>query len=196
MFQFERLSFPEKVQFIKYTKESFSIPETIHLDGFVCAKEEFATTGNGGDHYVYLWKHMFGNPFYVGSGQGKRWTWKHREADFSRHLDKGDSAVYKVLSCVDRETARKFERYITFHLCSMGYVLANKDNNLDKLSDKSIGELIKGVGYRNDKLTEKVESAVCNILIDDRFDGKSVLGTQMFKEKYGDHYFSETLHHK
>lgn len=116
-----KLNFPETLQMMRHVAVQ-PISSSVHLDGYAESEEfKFAVNGNGGEYYVYLWKHMFGDVFYVGSGKGDRWTEKNRSSnkEFLKHIDAGDAVVYKILVDVDKNTARKFEQYVSFPLIQL-----------------------------------------------------------------------------
>ena len=101
--------------------------DRIANEGCVCTKDGLALDYKGGDYYVYLWKHMFGEPFYVGKGKGDRWKNIHRNQTFTAHIEKGDAVIYKVITGLDHESALKYEKYVSWLLSNAGVILANQD---------------------------------------------------------------------
>ena len=160
--------------------------------GFIKKKTDFSVSFDSGEAYVYLWKHMRGHIFYVGSGINGRSNQKNRTNDFLRELDRADAVLYIVADGLDRETAFKIERYISGWISMYGDYLTNKDNRVD-LSDKEsfceeMNELSKEIG--KEKL-DAIESAVLGTSLDDKFSYCDALIPQAFIEEYGLHFFSK-----
>lgn len=191
--EYNRLSFGEKCR-ISSSAQRVSVYYThISYDGFVTAKDRFAVTEANGDAYVYMWKHLVGDVFYVGSGVRERWKVKNRSASFLKEIDKGDAVVYKVLDGVDRETAFIYERYISCSLSEVGYNLCNRDNSAAGDKKKQF-EAWKKKNYKELKSErcKLVEHAVIDkILLDRDFSWTVFLEQRKFLEEYGEHYFSE-----
>lgn len=142
------------------------------------------------EHYVYIWKHAWGDPFYVGSGKGDRWTNISRRCDdFYLHLDQADAVVYRVLSGVDSKTAHAYEKYVSVNLGRAGYTLANGDNNYEYATESARQKMIERcdelVGL---ELTARVEAAVLGIIGDN--PGCDYRITDTFIQEYGADYFS------
>ena len=83
----------------KISAETYTeiLTNRIENEGYVCAKNELSLDYASGDYYVYLWKHMFGEPFYIGKGKDNRWKSIQRNDSFTSHINKGDGVVYKVV---------------------------------------------------------------------------------------------------
>ncbi len=82
---------------------------------------------NHGEHYVYMWKHANGIPYYIGSGKGQRW--KNigsgvRSDTFCSHLNQLDSVCYMVYAGMTEKQAREAEFCCIYMLSSLGYNLA------------------------------------------------------------------------
>lgn len=189
---YEQLSFAEKLQLaMRPEVQRVKINSTIHLDGYVCEKKyEYAVQGKSGEYYVYLWKHMYGEVFYVGMGHGNRMTCKRRSHEFATHLDKGDVVVYRVLANVDQQTAREYERYITASFVQAGVKLVNRDNNPEKMSAENKKTCTDRESLQNAEWAKAVEDAVFKILLDSNFTARDIIAVQRFLSEYGDHYFS------
>lgn len=191
---YEELPFVEKIKFIKsaiFVTNNFNLDtRCLMYDGYLkkITKHEFCSSD--GEYYVYLWRHAWGDPFYVGSGKGDRWTTKHgRCNDFFLHLNQADAVVYKILSGVDSHTARLFEKYVSVNLTEAGYTLANWDNNLEYITDEArkrrIDECKK---IDNHELACDVQKAVLDILYDKPECDYFV--TDKFIMEHGADYFS------
>jgi hypothetical protein len=162
----------------------------LYWDGYLCATDKMAAVAGDGDYYVYLWRHAWGEPFYVGSGKGDRWKSKQGRCDeFYPHLDKADAVTYLVLCGVDSKTARLFERYVSVNLVEAGYDLVNGDNNPKRFPEQGRERLIKRCAEtESHELTPAVQKAVVKILGDDpRCDHRI---THEFLERYGAGYFT------
>lgn len=189
-------SFADRILFSKQVEELFRPSRLNHemnylgWDGYLRAIKDKCVHGGDGDCYVYLWRHAWGDPFYVGSGKGKRWTNKSSRCDdFYLHLDQADAVVYLVLDGVDAKTARLYENYVSVNLGRAGYTLANGDNNFEYATDQSQQRMIekceKLVGT---ELTGMVENAVLSIIGDrPRCDYRI---TDAFIMEHGADYFS------
>lgn len=145
------------------------------------------------DYYVYIWKHAWGDPFYVGSGKGDRWVNKNARCDdFYLHLDQGDAVVYKVLAGVDAKTAHLYEKYVSVNLGRAGYVLANGDNNYEYATESAKQKMIekcdKLVGL---DLTNRVEGTVLRIISDEPKCDYRI--ADAFIMRYGTDYFSRNF---
>lgn len=88
-----------------------------------------------GEHYVYMWKHNGGIPFYIGSGvRGRATSIASRGADFHRELSKADNILWYIVEGVSDKLARRIERYCSVYISSLGYRLINKDFNIRYMS--------------------------------------------------------------
>lgn len=195
---YNRMPFGEKCRTTIGLRElsNFMSPGAIaiSIDGFVRAKDKYAVTETGGEAYVYLWKHIDGDVFYVGSGVGERWKQKYRGEQFYKEIDKGDAVVYKVLDGVDRATAFFYERYISCSLSEAGFPLCNADNLV--LSDKSAERFKDWKSANEQELNSErckaVESVILNsVLSDTDFVWTVHRDMKRFLEEYGEHYFTE-----
>ena len=175
---------------LKQSSVSFET-STLATNGFCLSTDRLSTHGDGGEYYVYLWKHALSNKvFYVGSGKGDRWTMKFGRSDaFYKEIDFGDAVVYKIADCLSEKEARQYEQYASISLSLAEFKLSNKDNNVELKSDKSTERGIK----RNDELsnaefTKLFEDAMINIVGDiPKIDYEIV---ENFRKKYGRNYFS------
>lgn len=193
---FDNLSFSEKLEQTRKIIQTnlLSVGDchlcALRLDGYL---QKFANEGvreNSGDYYVYLWKHAWGEPFYVGSGTGDRWTSKCPRCDgFYSHLDAGDAIVYKILDGVDGRTARMYEQYVSANLTTAGYPLVNGDNNVLGKSKGARDRLMEKCSQvKNCDLTSRVEKAVFDILNHNAKCDYRI--TSEFIKEYGANYFS------
>lgn len=171
-----------------------SKPYRMATDGFVEKMETGAVRGSGGKHYVYVWLHLLtGSVFYVGSGMGDRWIAKFRgdQAGFLKHLDEGDSIVYKVLSDVDEETAKFYERYISLSLSKEGFGLVNRDNiHKETTVYKAERWLMENADRISNGMTKNIEEFMLNHMLKNAFTLENVLSAYRFREEYGKDYFS------
>lgn len=164
----------------------------VSFDGYLRALVTKAVQECAGNYCVYLWKHAWGEPFYVGSGTGNRWKSKSSRCDdFYLHIDAADAVVYKIIDGVDRNTARLYECYVSASLSAAGYVLANSDNNIAKSSDSEKERIISKCSLvEGSDLTKAVENAVFEVINHNpRCDHRI---TSAFLEKYGTDHFSRT----
>ena len=189
----EAMPFLDKLKMVRsvhqFTNDGYH--GTMNWEGYLSIDESKSVQFDDGDCYVYVWKHNFGEPFYVGSGKKDRWkSLNSRCKDFYQHLDKADAIVYKVIDGLDRNTAFAYERYVSFHLSAAGYNLANSDNNYQRASEQTKRNIDKTFySLEREETTPAVENAVLNILN----DNKSHLcrTSTLFLDRYGEHYFSE-----
>lgn len=196
---YNQMSFSDKCKAVRSVRgfSSFVNYEggSIRWNGYVVAKEAFALNESGGDSYVYLWKHIDGDIFYVGSGKKDRWIQKFRNDSFLKEIDKGDSVVYKVLAGVDRQTAFLYERYISYSLGKAGYYLCNSDNLFHADNQQTYEKWVKcNQKELSSERCRKVENIILSkILNDEDFKysvHKSILG---FRNEYGNDYFSKNF---
>lgn len=190
-----KLTFAERVDFFRRMNMSFGNKVSRGVNellwyGRLAERTYKGIYAGDDDYYVYLWRHAWGDPFYVGSGKNDRWTnIGGRCDDFYLHLDQADSVVYRVLSGVDSKTARLYERYISVNLGRAGYVLANGDNNYEYATGSARQKMIetcdKLVGL---ELTTRVENAVLGIISEE--PGCDYRVTDDFIMKHGADYFS------
>lgn len=192
--EFNNMPFSKRVGFLKsvYQTEHWHC-NSINWNGYCCCKSFFAINRNEGEHYVYLWKHLDGDIFYVGRGIGDRWVNKNRKEDFLRHIDKGDAVVYMILCGVDKQTAMFYEKYISGSLSEGGYPLANRDNNIHKMGLEKFHEwCCNNSELLSSELTKQVEGVVLEKIIPDKnFTITELSAIQNFRKMYGDTYFSD-----
>ena len=158
-------------------------------DGCLEHSDKIAVRGDGGECYVYVWKHAFGRPFYVGSGKGGRWLNKNRKPDFLKHIDMADAIVYKVLTNVDRKTAYECEKFVSLLFTLHEVELSNKDNNAmlkhTKITPDEFERMLEEPIYK------EIKSVVLNrVLGADDLPYEAALGQEEFKKHYGNSYFS------
>lgn len=194
---YEALPFDEKLAFANLTRKlgENHITTTVKWNGYLLCDEEHAIELGDGSHYVYIWKHAWGDPFYVGSGKGKRWVTKSpRNPDFYKHLDKGDAVVYKFVSGLDKSTSLAYEEYISVMLSSAGIELANSDNNVfGKEKDNRNKRIKKCSNVALLPETEKIQDELIKFVLNTerRADGHV---TTVFLEECGTSYFSNYYH--
>ena len=168
--------------------------EWISYRGFVSAKDEFAHKTREGEYYVYIWKHMFGKPFYVGSGHGYRWIDIHcRNRLFYAELDKGDAVVYKVIDGLKEADARYFETYVSLSLDLAGVELSNLDNRVRASQVRNVEAYKERLSeMRNHAHALEVENVITDkILMDNAFNARDILEVRRFEKVCGERYFTE-----
>ena len=192
---YENLGFSQKLQLVQAVAKGGDrlVCERIRLDGFVEKRTEYAVTCDDGEYYVYLWKHLDGDVFYVGSGKNNRCIQRNRGVNFLKHIDKGDAVLYIVAQGLSKNGARFYERYISGCISFTGVQLVNKDNNIERIGFKKFEEWLQDNSEAlSDPLTKDIEDIILNkILTDDKFSARTVLGISAFIELYGHSYFSD-----
>lgn len=189
--ELDKMSFADKIKLVKSMSSVQYKHNFIKYDGYVAEKDTFAVYGGDDEYYVYLWKHLDGDVFYVGSGHGERYRNKHRNVDFLRHIDKGDAVVYRILIGVDSKTARFYEKYLSGSMGLADYILSNGDNNVIHIgADKFNRWLEDNASKLDNELTRKIENAILKVLYDTDFRADHVRSIQTFREECGDAYFS------
>lgn len=167
----------------------------IKYNGCLKKSDKFCCVAGDGDYYVYVWMHLGGELFYVGSGKGDRWLNRHRRIEFMRHLDQGDAVVYKVLSGVDKQTSLMYEKYISFCFSWIRDSIVNRDNNLWNISPSQTTKLLRlSSELENTYLTRLVEETVVKILENNSFQcakAVDILAIGKFRRIYGETYFSD-----
>ena len=145
------------------------------------------------DFCVYLWKHCWGEPFYVGSGKGDRWkSLSSRCDEFYRHIDKADAAVCRVVSGVDQKTARKYEKYTSLLLSVAGYSLVNRDNVIrEHMTIEKARAFLDECNDSDDGMIPKINSELVKI-VGSVQRGCDYRVTESFLREYGNDYFSRT----
>lgn len=164
----------------------------LRWDGYLFSDESSALSLGDGEHYVYMWSHAWGNPFYIGSGKGNRWlTRSNRNNDFFRHLDDADAVVRKLVVGLDERTARIYEEYISINLSMAGIELANHDNNIIGKNDKiKAGRIARLEEISKLEYTDVVENSLANTLAKTE-PNADFRTTYIFWELYGRHFFSK-----
>lgn len=196
---FNQMSFSDKCKAVRSMKEFSSFVSygcsSIRWNGYAVAKEHLALKESGGDSYVYLWKHIDGDVFYVGSGKGDRWTQKFRNDSFLKEIDKGDSVVYKILTGVDRPTAFLYERYVSYCLSQAGYDLCNSDNTFTGDNLQAFEKWKKSNQQElSSERCRKIEEIILNkILYDEKFDYGVHKSISRFQNECGEDYFSRNF---
>ena len=168
----------------------------LKYDGYLFANSHCAVRCDSGEYHVYVWAHLLsGEIFYVGSGIEDRWQCRYRLKNqaFMEHLDHGDAVVYKIIDGVDLETARFYERYLSLSISGSGVELANSDNNVFKCGNSKAKEwMLENADRLSDDFTRQVEDVLLNkILSESDFKGNDVLEALVFRQTYGDHWFSQ-----
>lgn len=194
---FESLSFPDKLNLARRVGSSCGCAllsqgvSDLVWYGYLTTVLDKRVHENSGEHYVYVWRHCWGDPFYVGMGKGDRWTSRGGRCDeFYYHLDAGDAVVYMLLDGVDSKTAHEYERYVSGSLSLAGYELANRDNNTRTKSEQEIKRMMERCRESAGKdLTPRVEKAVLNI-IQHKVSVADYRVTDKFLRNYGSDYFS------
>ena len=166
--------------------------DRVEKTGFVKKKERFAVSFGNGNAYVYLWKHMNGNVFYVGSGTGNRCEFIGRGYNFARELDDADSVIYIVADGLNRDEAYKIERYVSGTISLLNPLfLKNKDNIIKNCDvNKFIEESKESLSCFDGGDIRSLENAVVNILIDNDFTYMDAITTQEFFDENGRKFFS------
>lgn len=162
----------------------------IAIHGYVREKKDFSVSVGNGNSYVYLWKHILGNVFYVGSGINDRYKSKNRGKEFLEELDRADVVVYFVATDMDRNMAYKLERYVSGVL-SYPIPLTNHDNRItEKNKDDFIAEIPSLLDGFDENTRKQIENAIGLILSDDDFTYRERVAANDFIDEYGSHYFS------
>lgn len=184
-----RLSLTQQMESVIHTLKM------IKYDGYLKLKDCFAIHQNKGEYYVYLWKHMRGDIFYVGSGKGNRCVHKNRGMEFFEHLDKGDAIVYIVLDGTTKETARFYERYLSGCLSDIGQPLTNKDNIVARMGKDVFEDWLKDNNIiLCNALTKDIENVMLNKILPDKdFTYEDILSKEQFLEENGNKYFSSEV---
>jgi hypothetical protein len=193
--EFSKKSFAERVRVCKTMSEINKRHSFIKYNGYVEFKSNFAVKLEEGDYYVYLWKHLDGGIFYVGSGHDERYRSKNRNAECLKEMDKGDSVIYMVLTGTDSKTARFYERYISYNLGLAGYTLTNSDNNLEKVGEGHIKKWMTDNAAKIDTdLTRSIEKSIIDDIIwDTDFRADHFYSIQAFRNECGNEWFSSTI---
>lgn len=102
-------------------------------------KEYDSFISYNGEYYVYLWKHIDGAPFYVGSGKNNRWLNTNpntRSKEFLKELKRRDAIVYKVATGLTEKESRDFEFCCIHALTYQGINLAQIAWNYQRLTSE------------------------------------------------------------
>lgn len=102
-------------------------------------------------YYVYAWKRLGGDIYYIGSGKNQR-CYVNRKNDFSEIIKHKDSIVYIIAEEMTMRDARILESRIIHDLSKTGY-LENKKYNMSV--DKRQRNSIKVNWYKSNELMIK-----------------------------------------
>ncbi len=106
-----------------------------------------------GEHYVYIWRHENGDPFYVGSGKGYRSKSTYaRPVDFYGELMALDAVLCYIAADVSEKDARFIEYYCSFVLSSAGVKLTNSDGVVSRLTEHGVARKQKEYQKEADKV--------------------------------------------
>ena len=191
--EFEKMEFSDKLKLIRSTALFHYHPNFIKFNGYVQVKDDFEISAGDDDFYVYLWKHIDGEIFYVGSGKDERYRDKcNRPMEFLKHIDKGDAVVYRILCGVDMKTARFYERYVSGSLSLANFSLANRDNNVFYIGESKFKRWLNDNKHAlENEITHKIEDVILNkVLLDHDFQGHHFYAIQTFMKECGETYFS------
>jgi hypothetical protein len=192
--EYEDLEFCDKVAFAEDVCKTRRMNSWVALNGYVCKKDNLAINLGRGEHYVYIWKHMYGDVFYVGKGCGKRWvTISPRSFKFYENLNKGDCVVYKIVTGISDDEAMLYERYISLVFRLAGVELVNGDNVVTKSVEETKAEVAQ---IRNNELPldhiQKIEETIINkIMLDSDFAFYEAEDREHFLESCGGKYFTK-----
>lgn len=139
-----------------------------------------------GEHYVYIWRHMNGDPFYVGSGKGYRSRSTYdRPTDFYGELMALDAILCYIAADISEKDARFIERYCSFALSSSGVKLTNSDGVVSRLTAAGVERKQREYQKESDKVF--VIKRRLDFLLNKRYDVPANRGevlTRFWKE-YG-----------
>lgn len=140
LIKFDNLSIDDKIAFYDninkmYENTTYRMSASrLKWNRCIKCEERKAYMAGTGDWYVYMWKHIDGTPFYVGSGKGYRWldhTQRSRSKEFIIETDKNDAIVYKVAMGLDMQEARDIEFCCIHNLTKSGYDLTQTIDTKD-----------------------------------------------------------------
>jgi hypothetical protein len=158
-----------------YVRRDFDALNVIHTNLF-----------SKGEHYVYIWRHENGAPFYVGSGKGYRSRSTYaRPVDFYGELMALDAVLCYIADGVSEKDARFIEHYCSFALSSAGVKLANSDGVVSRLTDKGVER--KRKEYQQESAKVCVIQRRLDFLVNKKYDVPENRGevlTRFWKE-YG-----------
>lgn len=159
----------------------------------IAIRDGFAGKEGEKNSYVYLWKHMNGDVFYVGSGTGKRSTAIKKNDKFLSEMDKGDSVVYIVASGLKRYQAFVLEAYVSNLMSLMVVNLANEYNVVNTKKKKyDFMSRADGLDFWLGRgVNDRVNCAIQKILRDRNFSRDDAMTTAMFLSENGLNYFSQ-----
>ena len=193
--EFNRQPYYEQLKLVRSITATNNLVQvgvsSLSWDGCLRREEDFAIRVGDEEYSVYLWKHAWGEPFYVGSGKGDRWKiLSPRCDDFYRQIDAADAVVYRLIVGATSDFARRYEKYLTFCLRLAGYSLVNGDYFVPIEDCTKTDEAKKFVlGMDKEKTTLVVKKMLSTVL------GHTPRGcdyriTCKFIEEYGSDYFS------
>lgn len=143
--QYNALSEKEKAEFHRSVEQMRKSAENNHYAGNLvwhgcidCFRNAGISGLHDGEHYVYLWKHIDGKPFYVGSGKNGRWlnhSDRNRNSAFAEHKKRHDAFVYLVATCMSEQDARDAEFCCIHNLSKRGYDLAQTTGTYGRLNN-------------------------------------------------------------
>lgn len=167
--------------------------ESLRKRGYVGYKDDFALRFGDEDSYVYLWKHIDGDVFYVGSGRGHRSKQIKKNNNFLSEIDNGDAVVYIVAYGIARYHAFLLESYVSGLMSLIGMQLSNKDGVIK--TEKGKYDFMRKDwlvnSYLGENATKKTNEVVKRILNDKEFTYNDAKTTVRFLNKYGVNYFSQ-----
>lgn len=120
-----------------------------------------------GEYYVYLWMHMDGTPFYVGSGKNGRWIaakGKTRDDRFIAETERMDAVVYQIVTGLGEQEARDIEFCIIHNLSSHGFNLAQRTYNYQRLNEEKKEKQTKKYNKMRNERVAQAEEALNKVL--------------------------------
>lgn len=179
------------MQVENYSKVCSEISK-IEQDGFIKKKDNFAVSFGSGHAYVYLWKHIDGSVFYVGSGTGNRCEYISRGYKFARELDKADCVIYIVANGLERNEAYTIERFVSGIMSLIDPIsLVNSDNIIrESDAEEFLQESHEKLKEFDGKTIRELEDNMVQILIDRDFTYDDAILTREFFDENGRKFFS------
>lgn len=158
-------------------------------NGCVNKHEYDGFASDNGEHYVYMWKHLDGTPFYIGSGKDGRWLNRGestRNKEFTQHAGALDAIVYKVATGLSEHEARDFEFCCIHALTYAGYDLAQTTWNYQRLQNT---EIRQRQIEKYDKIMNETNAFYAKMAMErmlksevDKYDLKSI--HEVYKKEY------------
>lgn len=191
---YKTLPFYTKYEISRATASCGYIGDVMALshNGFLKAIDDYAVCAGDGEAYVYLWKHLAGDVFYVGSGVKNRWKSKYRGNDFLKEIDAGDALVYKVVDGLLRQDAYFWEQYLSYSFQMARCGLTNGDHRLTSNKREAWESFAADNEARlNSQLCEDINNTIINNIVKDKNLSIVLYKTiKVFRREYGDDYFS------